>query len=204
MSDTPEEATPATAEAPGQAMQAAPSIDWNVMVTLAEGATLREARRVLRRWGQVRRTHFYNVLTMTVPDTATFLAEFAEAVQDAPGIRNAVSHVIPARATFDFHTVDEFETRAREVALGWGEALVGRRFHVRLHRRGFKGVLLTPHEERFLDDALLQASAAAGKPARIAFEDPDAVIQIETIDARAGMSLWSREDLQRYPFLGVD
>jgi hypothetical protein len=34
---------------------------------------------------------------------------------------------------------------------------------------------------------------------------PDAgrILQIETIDGRAGLSLWRREDLRRYPFLGV-
>jgi tRNA(Ser,Leu) C12 N-acetylase TAN1 len=72
---------------------------------------------------------------------------------------------------------------------------------VRLHRRGFKGVLSTPHEERFLDEALLSALGVGG---RISFTDPDAVIQIETIGGRAGMSLWTREELRQYPFLGTD
>jgi hypothetical protein len=38
----------------------------------------------------------------------------------------------------------------------------------------------------------------------VAFEDVDAVVSIETLDHRAGVSLWTREDLQRYPFLRVD
>jgi hypothetical protein len=37
----------------------------------------------------------------------------------------------------------------------------------------------------------------------MAFTDPDAILQIETIDGPAGISLWRREDLQRYPFLGA-
>ena len=44
----------------------------------------------------------------------------------------------------------------------------------------------------------------AGTPGRISFEDPDAIIAIETIGQRAGMSFWRRADLQRYPFLRVD
>jgi tRNA(Ser,Leu) C12 N-acetylase TAN1 len=81
--------------------------------------------------------------------------------------------------------------------------LAGKSFHVRLHRRGLKGTLSTPREERFLDETLLDALESLGAPSRITFTDPDAILQIETIDGRAGVSLWQREDLQRYPFLGV-
>ncbi len=76
--------------------------------------------------------------------------------------------------------------------------------HVRLYRRGFKGRLSSHDEERFLDDALLQALEAAGTPRRITFDDPDAVIDVETLGNWAGLSLWTRADLARYPFLKVD
>jgi hypothetical protein len=62
----------------------------------------------------------------------------------------------------------------------------------------------SPEEERFLDAALLEALAAAGTPGSITFEDPDAIISIETAGNWAGMSLWTREDLERYPFLKLD
>ena len=174
--------------------------DWNVVVTVAEQG-FREAVRLLRRWGAVRRTHYYNVLAMTVGDPQAFLAEFAAALVASPGIRNFVSHVIPAQQTFDFATAEEFDERAREAVLAWAPRLTGKSFHVRLHRRGLKHVLSSPREERFLDDALLQAPHPAG---RIDFADPDAVIQVETIDGRAGLSLWTREDRCRYPFLGTE
>ena len=75
---------------------------------------------------------------------------------------------------------------------------------MRLHRRGFMGIISTQPEERFLDEVLLDALADAGTPGRIRFADPDRVIQVETVDGRAGMSLWTREDMHRFPFLGVD
>ncbi len=174
-------------------------IDWNVVVTVAE-QSFREAVTLLRKWGTVRRTDYYNVLAMKVADTHAFLADFSAAVADSPGVLNFVSHVAPAHETFDFATAEEFETRAQALALGWAPKLAGKSFHVRLHRRGFKGVLSTPREERFLDETLLAALKGSG---RIDFEDPDFVIQIETIDGRAGMSLWTRDELQRCPFLGV-
>ena len=81
------------------------------------------------------------------------------------------------------------------------------RLNEKLHRResdrGLKGVLATPKAERFLDEALLAATSTVGTPGHIGFDDADFVIQIETIDHRAGMALWGGEDMQRYPFLGA-
>lgn len=177
--------------------------DWNVVVTVPE-QSIQEARRRLRRWGKVARTGYYNVLALTVEDPRRFLAEFASAIDETPGLLNFVSHVIPAQRTFDFRDAAEFESRAREVVLGWVPNLAGTSFHVRLHRRGFKATLSTPHEERFLDDALLAALSSAGTPGRISFDDPDHIIQVETIDGRAGVSFWTRDDLRHSPFLGTD
>jgi hypothetical protein len=73
-----------------------------------------------------------------------------------------------------------------------------------MHRRGFKGRLSSPDEERFLDEVLLVALDEAGVPGRISFEAPDAIIAIETVGKRAGMSFWRRADLENYPFLGLD
>ncbi len=176
------------------------AIDWNVVVTVAE-QSFREALNLLRKWGTVGRTAYYNVLAMKVANADAFLADFAAAVADSPGILNFVSHVVPAHATFDFNTAVEFEARARAVALDWAPKLQGKSFHVRLHRRGLKGVLSTPREEQSLDETLLAALEGMGP---IDFEDPDFIVQIETIDRRAGMSLWTRDQLRRYPFLGVN
>jgi hypothetical protein len=43
--------------------------------------------------------------------------------------------------------------------------------------------------------------AKLGTAARISFDDPDAQIHIETIDGRAGLSLWTRDDFAQHPFL---
>ena len=197
---------PEVAEQPTSSAQrsaAAGRADWNVVATALEDS-FRDARELLRRWGPVKGTPYYNVLVMTVEDPLRFLADFAAAVAENPGYLNFVSHLFPAQRSFDFADAGEFEARAREIALGWTGDLAGKSFHVRMRRRGFKGTLSTPKEERFLDEALLQALDAAGTPGRIGFEAPDAIIQIETVDGRAGLSLWSAADLRRYPFLGVN
>jgi hypothetical protein len=137
--------------------------DWNVIVTLPE-ATFREARNLLRRWGEVRRTDYFHVLTIRVDDDETFLAEIAKAIEESPGILNFVSHIIPAQRTFDFDTPEEFERKARDVAILWAPTLAGKSFHVRLHRHGFKGKLSIPKEERFLDERLMCWTPPAGLP----------------------------------------
>jgi tRNA(Ser,Leu) C12 N-acetylase TAN1 len=59
----------------------------------------------------------------------------------------------------------------------WLPRLAGRSFHVRFHRRGSRHALRSPDV---------------------------AVIVIDTIDDRAGVSLWTREDLARHRLLRPD
>jgi tRNA(Ser,Leu) C12 N-acetylase TAN1 len=186
---------------PGGHAESGP-LDWNVIVTLAE-PTFRIARRLLARWGPLRRTEYFNVAVMTVADPAVFLREFSAAIAESPGILNAISHVLPFEHVFEFKDAAEFERRAREIALSYVPRLAGKSFHVRLHRRGLKGEISTPTEERFLDEVLLEALVAAGNPGRIGFEDPDCVLLIETLGKGGGLALWTREDLKRYSFLGA-
>jgi len=93
---------------------------------------------------------------------------------------------------------------AAKINWKWSQRLAGRSFHVRLHRRGDRHGLRTPDTEKFLDDAALAATSEISIPARISFTDPDAVIAIDTVDDRAGVALWSREDLARHRLLRPD
>ena len=143
---------------PGSRVALGPS-DWNVIVTLAE-PTFRIARKLLARWGRLQRTEHYNVATMAVGDPASFLREFGAAVDQSPGIVNAMSHVAPFERLFEFKDATEFEAKAREIAITCVPPLIGKLFHVRLHR-------ITPTEERFLDEALLEALTTAGAGGRM-------------------------------------
>jgi hypothetical protein len=46
---------------------------------------------------------------------------------------------MPVTRTFDIETPAEFEGKAREAAPTFVPDLAGNAFHVRFHRRGFKG-----------------------------------------------------------------
>jgi tRNA(Ser,Leu) C12 N-acetylase TAN1 len=181
-------------------------MDWNVIITVYDQRGLRRARRFLSRYGEVARTHFHNVLVLQVPNTEAFLEAMAGALEGNAGIFNDISRLMPAHATFSFESVAEFEDKARSIARQWTDRLAGKAFHVRLHRRvGETSAKLRTHtEEVLLDNAILQHLSETGQPGRVRFEDPDYVIDIETVGLRAGMSIWSRDDLRRFPFLHVD
>jgi tRNA(Ser,Leu) C12 N-acetylase TAN1 len=174
--------------------------DWNVVATARAGG-FRQTARLLRRLGVVDRTGLFNVLVMKTTDVRAFLEALRQRAADDPEDAAAVGRVVPVTRTFGFDTPAEFEAKAREAALGFAPQLAGKAFHVRFHRRGHKGELSTPGEERFLDEALLDALRAAGAPGRISFEDPDAVVMAETVGNRAGLAVWGREDWEHYPFL---
>jgi len=73
-----------------------------------------------------------------------------------------------------------------------------------MHRRGLKGILSSQQEARLLDEALLEALTRAGSSGAVRFEDADAVVDVETLGHRAGLTLWTREELDLYPLLKTE
>ena len=177
-------------------------MDWNVVASTREEEFV-PAVRFLGRWGRVERTDYYNVVVLRVDDRAAFMEELRESIEAQPGILNSVGRVVPADKAFDYQSREEFEEKAWEVVLEWVPLLAGKSFYVRMHRRGFKKQLSSQEEEQYLAGRLLEELAKRGAPGRITFEDPDAIVAIETVGGRAGLSLWTRGDLERYPFLGL-
>lgn len=177
--------------------------DWNVVVTIRErGFVL--ACEFLEEFGRIEKTEFFNVLVMKVENVREFLEGLRREISENPGVLNFLARVNPISEVFDFRTPEEFESRAAQVAFQWVPNLAGKRFHVRIHRRGFKGRLSSMDEERLLADVLLEAMKKAGTQGHISFKDPDAVLAVEIVGQRAGISFWTREEMERYPFLGLD
>lgn len=178
-------------------------IDWNVVATV-RGERFRDAEKLLETFGPVTRTDFYNVLVLRADDIPGALEWLRERMEQEPETGTIIARFIPLARTFTFNSAGEFETRAADIAAGWAPELGGKSFHVRMCRRGFRGKMSSMDEEHFLDGCLLGLLEKAGTSGRITFTDPDAVIAVETVGPRGGLSLWSREELVRYPFLGLD
>ena len=186
-----------TRSAPGGASS------WNAVVSVYEGE-FRAARKILGALGEVWSTDYYNVLVMRVDDPHRLAERFGLWVEREPGVLNTISRLVPAHRTFAFQDVSSFEATAREALLAFLPSLANKSFHIRVHRRGFKHRISGHDEERRLGAFLLESLASGGTPGRLAFEDPDALVAIETLGQRAGVSVWTREELRRYPFIRVD
>jgi tRNA(Ser,Leu) C12 N-acetylase TAN1 len=177
--------------------------DWNIVVTVREEGYIR-ACRLLETMGKVGKTEFFNVLAMRVEDVRQAIEQLHVKLAEDPDLLGCLASFVPVTHVFDFQSPGMFEDKAREIVSVWASDLASKSFHVRMRRRGFKGRMSSMDEERFLDGFLLDALEEAGNPGRIVFDDPDCIIAVETIGTRAGLSLWSREDLRRYPLLKLD
>jgi len=162
------------------------------------------ACRLLEPFGPVRKSEFFNILVMRAPDPFRLMADLHGQLAANPAISTWISRFTPIRQRFTYQSAAEFELRSREAVLAWLPLLGNARFHLRMHRRGFKGKLSSADEERFLDEFLLEKLVEAGRPGKVAFDDPDAIIALETIGTQAGISLFSRDELQRFPLLHLD
>lgn len=178
-------------------------MEWNAVVTVKDEGYAK-ARKLLQRFGEVGTTGYFNLLMLRVADARRLLEGLREEGEREEGILAPLAGVVPVLQTFSFNSPQEFEEKARVAVCAFLPALQGKSFHLRMHRRGFKGKLSSIVEEQFLDRYLLEALELAGSRGRITFDDPDFIIALETIGGRGGMSLWSREELRRYPLLHLD
>lgn len=154
--------------------------EWNVLVTVYDGE-YHEALRLLAPFGDVSRTDYWNVLVMNVEDVTGFMHALKETLREDASLANSVARIIPVTHSFRFSSPEEFEAGACRIVDEWVTELQGKTFHVRMHRRGFKGRLSSQHEEQFLDYHLLERLRLKGSGGRIGFDDPDMIIAVETV-----------------------
>jgi len=177
--------------------------DWNVVVTAyPEGR--RPALRALRRLGRAEPSGHYNVLLATVDDPLALLGTLEQQAQTEPVLIDSISRIAPALACFDYDADEDFERQAAAAASAWLPRLANKSFHVRIHPRGAGLTAHSQEVEARLGAALLAALAQAGASARIDFDDPDLILTIDAIHGRAGLGLWTREEMRGHRFLRPD
>lgn len=174
--------------------------EFNLVVSVREGC-FKQTKSLLRDLGRVHTTDYYNVLTLQTDDAREAMEVLRAWCEIDPAILDWLGHVVPVDIRLEFQSPEEFETRAREALLQWLPRLADNSFHVRMHRRGFKGRLEGAAVERLLGETILAGLREAGTPARVTFDDPDVIVLIETLGQHAGLALITREDLRRYPFI---
>ena len=174
---------------------------WNVLATSPEGR--RDALLIaLRRLGKFRRGGYRNVVLGQVADPAEFLRAVREGLISDPLLPTALARVVPIETTVRIEAESAADTVAA-AAEPFLERLAGQSFFVRLERRGLKGRLHTPTFERDLADRLWKALEARGHSPRVEFEDPDAIVVVETIGDEAGIALVTRALRVEHPFIRI-
>jgi len=175
---------------------------FNVVVTKASEGRYRHLLEELSPLGEFRTTGFLGVILGQVDDQHAFLERLrAERATRLIAFQD-LGRVVPIDRTFTFH-LEEFLDKAREALRPYLPGLVGKRFYVRLERRGLKGRIISPEAERSLDVFIQEELGRQGGAAEVDFEHPDAVVVVETIGDRCGVGLLTREALERYDFVRV-
>ena len=87
--------------------------------------------------------------------------------------------MVPVTVTIVFQSREEFETRSKSVVTQWLPQLAGKSFHVRLHRRGFKGRLSSQATEQFLDRFILESLERRGTPGQVSLTGPEVIVAVE-------------------------
>ena len=176
---------------------------WNLLVTVRPGRG-RVARMLVARVGTLRPSPYPDdVILARIDDVFEALDLLDAAMRDDPVGRAAIARVLPAQHTFACTSLDVLERTTRDLVGDWLDELGGLRFHVRCHHRGGADDIDGAEEEAFLGDVVLQELAARDTPGAIDFDDPDVVIDVETLAGVAAISMWTRDDFAAYPFLRV-
>ncbi len=176
---------------------------WNLLVTVRAGGA-KAARALIGRIGALRPSPFPDdVVLAHVDDVFEALDMLQGAMVDDPLGRAAIVRVRPAQHTLACHDLAELERVTGDLVGDWRDELAGATFHVRCHHRGGGDDIDASEVEAFLGEAVLRELEVGGTPGSIDFDDPDAVIDVETLGGEAAISLWTRDDLRAYPFLRI-
>lgn len=176
--------------------------EFNLVVTMERDGRFGHLMKELELYGEFRRTEFFGVVLGRVADVEAFLETIRAKREKQLTAFQDVGRVIPLDKVFSFRPETFLELVAAAIR-PYLPVLAGKRHYVRLERRGFKGVIVSPEAEQALDGFIADELAALGASAEVDFENPDAVVVVETIGDRCGVTLLARKTMERYHFVRV-
>jgi tRNA(Ser,Leu) C12 N-acetylase TAN1 len=173
--------------------------EWNILATAFWGRG-KDALRLLSLLGEFKETGFKDVLQGHVEDIMLFLEKLESLREENPGRMTSLSQILPLERTFSFSLTD-FIDKLKKAVLPYVEGVEGKKFYVRVKRRGHRGEMSSLEIEKEISSFIFETLEKAGKQAQVSFSDPDAVIVIETIANRAAVTLITREMREKYPLI---
>ena len=175
--------------------------EWNILATAFWGRG-KDALRLLTQHGEFKGSGFKDVLQGHVEDVSLFLEKLESMRQENPDRMSSLSQILPLEQTFNFNLPD-FMEKLKGTVLTYVEEVEGKKFYVRVKRRGHKGEMSSLEIEKEISGLIFETLEQAGKHARVSFNDPDIIIIVETIANRAALSVITREMKEKYPLIRV-
>ena len=175
---------------------------WNLLVTSHEGLR-EELLGALRPQVRFRRGGFPNVLVATVADPHEFLDVLRDASASSGTVRAALAKALPIDRTVRFPDPSTFLDAITATLSPLCDRLAGKTFFVRLHRRGFRGLIDSTRIEGEIGAWLVETLRTRGHDPHVRFQDPDVIVAIETLRDEAGIALLPRELREKHPFTRV-
>jgi len=175
--------------------------EWNILATAYWGRG-KDALRLLALHGEFKGSGFKDVLQGHVEDVNLLLEELELMRKENPDRMNSLSQILPLERTFSF-TLPDFMDKLKKTVSPYVEKVEGKKFYVRVKRRGHKGEMSSLEIEKEISSFIFEELQKAGKQAQVSFSDPDLVIIVETIANRAGVALVTREMKEKYPLIRI-
>jgi adenylyl- and sulfurtransferase ThiI len=175
--------------------------EWNVLVATYRGQE-KKSLRFLTRHGEFNSSGFKDLLRGHVADVNLFLDNLESMRRENPDPMNSLSQIVPLERTFSFKLPD-FMDKLKEAVLPDIEKVEGKKFYVRVKRRGHKGEMSSQEIEKEISGFVIDKIEKAGKEVHVSFNDPDVIIVVETIANWAGVVSITRAMKEKYPFVKV-
>ena len=175
--------------------------DWNILATAFWGRG-KDTLRLLALHGEFKGSGFKDVLQGHVEDVNLFLEKLESMRQENPDKMSSLSQILPLERPFSF-SLPDFMDKLKEAILPYVEKVEGKKFYVRVKRRGHKGEMSSLEIERKISSFMFEKLEKAAKQAHVSFSDPDVMIIVETIANRAAVALITREMRKKCPLIRV-
>jgi hypothetical protein len=117
--------------------------DWNVVVSVNEKG-FSQAVNILKEFGPISKTEFFNVLVMKVEDIVGMCDALKKRLEDDPSFLSFLSRLIPVTKSFTFLSPDEFEQKVKETISEWGPQTGGKRISCQDAPQGLQGKTFQP------------------------------------------------------------
>lgn len=177
--------------------------NWNVVARLEPGCFATGKWHLDRVGGLPGETDDPELLVATVPDVDRWLARLLDKWRVGWSMFDDFRYIRPVRKKVAFDSEAEFYDRAGALALDFASRIAGKRVAIHAEARGFERTDPGGRICRILRRVLTDRLDVTCEQEIGALGGGDVVIDLEIVGGTAGIAVWSTEERERFPFLGL-